>query len=116
MAAIPRDGAASSLCPWLRRLRPGLCYRTHSRSTLNLTLEGKGFRNVSRPPLSRRLASERFGDCRDVLGCVAPAPAGNVDQPAARKIAQITGHVFRPQIETGLRKRIRQTGVRIARD
>ena len=78
--------------------------------------EGVGSRSVRRPQLSRRLAFERFGDRRDVLGRVAAAAAGNIDQPSPRKIAQITRHVLRPQIEPGFRERIRQAGIRVARD
>src|ERR1700730_16525048 len=109
MAAIPRDGVSSS--SWAR---PRPRYRTHSRSTLNLV--GEGFLSGLRPPLSRRLAFERFGDSRDVLGCVATAPAGNIDQSCPCKVAQIAGHVLGTQVEPGFRKGIRQTGIRVARD
>src|ERR1700730_16783829 len=109
MAAIPRDGVSSS--SWAR---PRWRYQTRSRSTLNLV--GEGFLSGLRSPLSRRLAFERFGDSRDVLGCVAAAPAGNIDQPRPCKVAQIAGHVLRPQIEPGFRQGVRQTGVRVARD
>src|SRR5271165_2097983 len=106
MAAIRRDGAASSP----RRLRH-LGYRPHSRADLALAEAGPLSRRSLQ--LSRRLAFERFGDSRDVFGGVAAAAAGNVDQPSLGKVAQITGHVVRPQIEAGFRERIRQTGIRI---
>ena len=100
--------------------------RLRSRQTKRLRLRGVRHRLAlsrtlgcsigRRPQLPRRLAFERFGDRRDVLGRVAAAAAGNIDQPSSRKVAQITGHVLRAQIEPGRRKRIRQTGIRIARD
>src|ERR1700680_5174113 len=99
MAAIPTDGVVSS--SWAR---PRSRYRTRSRSPLNLVVEG--FLCGLRPPLSRRQTFERFGDSRDMLGRVAAASAGNVDQPRPCKIAQIAGHVLRPQIEPCLRQRI----------
>src|SRR4030088_2145732 len=108
MAAIPRDGVA--LAAWAQ---PRLRYQTRSRSTLSL---GEGFLSGLRPPLSRRLAFESLGDRRDVLGRVAATAAGNIDQPSPRKVAQITRHVLRPQIEPGFRERIRQTSIRVARD
>src|ERR1700732_5211433 len=108
MAVIPRDGVASA--SWARaRSR----YQTHSRPTLNLGDER--FLCGLRSPLSRRLAFKRFGDSRDVLGRVATTAAGNIDQPCPCKIAQITRHVLRPQVDPGFRERIRQTGIRIAR-
>src|SRR6266850_7433054 len=109
MAAIPRDGVASS--SWAR---PRSRCRTRSRSTLNLVSEG--FLGGLRPPPSRGLAFERFCDSRDVLGCVAAAPAGNIDQPRPCKVAKIAGHVLRPQVEPGFREGVRQAGIRVARD
>src|SRR5271165_5456480 len=98
MAAIRRVGAASSP----RRLRH-LRYR-HSRA--DLALAKAGFLSRRCLPLARRLALERFGDSRDVLGSIAAATAGNIDQPSLGKVTQITGHVVRPQIEAGFRERI----------
>src|ERR1700730_1729033 len=109
MAVNPRDEAASS--PWPRAQ---WCWRECSRFAL--ALEGVGFGRMLSPALSRRLAFERFGNRRDVLGRVAAATAGNVNQPCPCEVAQITGHVLRSQIETGFRQRIRQTGVWVARD
>src|SRR5580700_10268045 len=100
MGAIPRDGAASAA--WAR---PRLwCYRTRSRSTLNLV--GEGFPRGCRPPLSRRLAFERRGNSRDVLGGVAAAAAGNINQARPCKVTQIAGHVLRAQIEPSFREGI----------
>src|SRR5882724_13302549 len=98
MAEIPRDEAASS--EWAQ---PRSRYPTRSRSTLYLALAGVGSLNERRPPLSRRPALERFGDSRDVLGRVAAAAAGNVDQPSPCEVASITGHVLCPQIDPGFR-------------
>src|ERR1035437_10158472 len=70
--------------------------------------------NLCQP--SRGLAFERFGNRRNVVGRVAAAAAGNIDQPSTCKVTQITGHVLGPQIEPGLRESIRQAGIRIARD
>src|SRR5450631_717596 len=109
MAAIPRDGVASSSLA-----RPRSRYLTRSRSTLNLV--GEGFLSGLRPPLSRRLAFERFGDSRDVLGRVAATAAGDIDQPCPCKVAQITRHVLRPQVEPCFREGIRQPSIRVARD
>src|ERR1700674_831399 len=109
MAAIPIDEAASAA--WAR---PRSRYRTRSRSTLNLVSEG--FLRGLLPPLSWRLAFERFGNSCDVLGCVAATAAGNIDQPCPCKFAEITRHVLRPQIEAGLGEWIRQTRIRVARD
>src|SRR5580692_1707609 len=109
MVAIPRDGVASS--SWAR-LRSR--YQTRSRSTLNLV--GEGSRGGPGPPLSWRLAFERFGDSRNVLGRVAAAPAGNIDQPRPCKVAQIAGHILWAQIEPGFREGIRQTRIWVARD
>src|SRR5437660_6064558 len=111
MAAILRDEAASPAWP-----RPRSRYPSRSRSTLYLALRGVGSLNERRPPLSRRPSLERFGDSRDVLGRVAAATAGNVDQPSPCEVAQKTGHVLRPQIEPGFRQRIRQAGIWVARD
>src|ERR1022692_6960 len=109
MVVIPRDGAASSA--WVRQRSR---YQTRSRSTLILV--GEGFLRGLCSPLSRRLAFERFGDSRDVLGRVAATAAGNIDQPCPCKIAQITCHVLRPEVEPGFREGIRQTGIWVARD
>src|SRR5580700_6200686 len=100
MGAIPRDGAASAA--WAR---PSSRYRTRSRSTLNLM--GEGFPRGCRPPLSRRLAFERRGNSRDVLGGVAAAATGNINQARPCKVTQIAGHVLRAQIEPGFREGIR---------
>src|SRR6267154_5221400 len=108
MAAIPRDEAAS----WESRAQ--MCSR--KCSLLALTLEGEGFGGSLSPVFSRRLAFERFGDRRDVLGRVPATTAGNVNQSSAREVAEIAGHILRPQIETGFRQRIRQTGVWVAGD
>src|SRR6202047_1930965 len=109
MAEIPRDGAASAALA-----QPRSRYRTRSRSTLNLV--GVGFPSGCRPPLSRRLAFERRGNSCDVLGGVAAAATGNINQPRSRKVSQIAGHVLRAQIEPGFREGIRQTGIWVARD
>src|SRR5580658_4949761 len=108
MVAIPRDGVVSP-----SRVRPRLSCLTRSRATLNLGLASERFLGGLRPPLSRRLAFERFRDSRNMLGCISTAAASDVNQPSPRKITQITGHVFRPQIEAGFRQRIGQTGVRV---
>src|ERR1700681_430329 len=108
MAAIPRDAAA--LVWWDR---PCLRYQTRSRSTLNML--GERFLRALRPPLSRRLAVERFGDSSNVLGRVPATPAGDVEQAATRKVAEVTGHVRRLEIKSGRRERIRQTCIRITR-
>src|SRR5271170_8288406 len=101
MAANPRDEAV--LSSWLR---PHSRARTHSCSTRNLGLVSEGFLGGRCAPLSRRLAIERFGDCRDMLWRISAATAGNVDQSPPRKVAQISGHVLRPQVEPGFRQRI----------
>ena len=54
--------------------------------------------------LARRLAFEGFGDGRDVLGRVAAAAAGDIDQPGASEFAQVARHVFGAQVEAGFRK------------
>src|ERR1700747_3473977 len=109
MAAIPRAGVV-----WLAWPRARLCWR--KCSLFALALEGVGFGTRLSPVLSRRLAFERFGDRRDVLGRVPTTTAGNVNQPSPREVAQIAGHILRSQIETGFRQRIRQTGVWVAGD
>src|ERR1035438_1592189 len=106
MVAIPRAGVASP--SWAR---PRSRCRTRSRPTLNLGLAGEGLLGGLRPPLSRRLAFERFRDSRDVFGSISTAASGDVDQPSACEVAQITGHVLRTQIEAGFRQRIRQAGL-----
>src|ERR1700722_12687972 len=111
MVGILRDGVVSP--SWVR---PSLFGLTRSRPTLNLGLRTERFLGGLRPPLSRRLAFERFRDRRDMLWSISTAAAGDVDQPSPRKVAQITGHVLRTQIEAGLRQRIRQTGVGVTRD
>src|SRR5271155_1596412 len=101
MAAIRTSGGASA--QWLRlRSCPAPA--------------GVGFFGGHCPEVSWRLTFERFGDRRDVLGGVAATTAGNIDQSSPRKVAQIAGHVVRPQIEPGRRERIRQTCIRIAGD
>src|SRR5271169_2980508 len=110
MVAIPRDGVASP--SWVRRPR---C-PTRSRSTFNLALASEGFLDGLRPPLSRRLAFERFRDSRYVLGSISTAATCDVDQPSPCKVTQILSHVLRPQIEAGFRQRIRQTGIGVTRD
>src|SRR5258708_34211514 len=109
MAVNPTDEAASCASS-----RAQLCSR--ECSLFALALEGVGFGTKLSPILSRRLAFERFGDRRDVLGCVSTATAGNVNQPSPREVAQIAGHILRSQIETSFRQRIRQTGVWVAGD
>ena len=61
-------------------------------------------------------ALERLGDGRDVLGRVAAAAAGDVDEPALGELAQVARHVRRLEIEAGGRERIGQTRVRVAGD
>src|SRR5882724_9920057 len=109
MAAIPRDEEISSLWVWAH-----LCCRM--RSSPSLTLDGVGVPNVYRPKLPRRRAFECFGNRRNVFGRIAAAAAGNIYQSSPREVAQIAGHVLRPQIEPGFREGIRQASVRVARD
>src|SRR5882757_4788539 len=98
MAAIQTDEAASPQSPRLRT-RSGLC----PMSTCHHQFPGV-------------FAFECFGYRYDVLRRVSTAAAGNIDQSCPCKVAQKTGHVLRPQVEPGLRERVWQTGVWIARD
>ena len=72
--------------------------------------------DLDRASLARRLAFERLGDGGDVLGRVAAAAAGDVDEAAAREVAEVAGHVGGAEIEAGLGERIGQAGVRVAGD
>src|SRR5579859_3351995 len=104
MAVILTDGEA--LSPRLR-----LCSPTRSRSALAQV--GVSLPSTRLAPLSGNLPFQRLGDGRDVLGRVAAAAAGNIDQSCPRKVGQIASHVLRPQIEPGLREGIRQSGIRV---
>ena len=55
--------------------------------TLTLTAD-VGFRSCA-----WMLPFQRLGDSRNMFGRIAAAAAGNIDQPAACKVAQITCHV-----------------------
>src|SRR6202521_2520642 len=109
MAVNPTDEAAACASS-----RAQLCSR--ECSLFALALEGVGFGTRLSPVLSRRLAFERFGDRRDVIGRVPTATTRNVNQTSPREVAQITGHILRSQIETGFRQRILQTGGWVAGD
>ncbi len=67
------------------------------------------------PRLARGYAFEGFGDGGDVLGRVAAAAAGDVDEAGAGEVAEVAGHVGRAEIEAGLGERVGQAGVRVAR-
>ncbi len=67
-------------------------------------------------PLARRLAFEGLGDRGYVLGGVAAATAGDVDESSLGEVAEVAGHVFGSQIEAGLGERVRQAGVGVAGD
>src|ERR1700678_2114193 len=101
MAGNQKDAAV-----WASALRPSSCF----------ALDSAGDKPIGSQQPTRLLTFERLCDRRDVLRCVATAAAGNVDEPGPRKVAEITGHVRWTQIETGFRKRIGQTGIRIAGD
>jgi hypothetical protein len=47
------------------------------------------------------LTIERLGNRRDVVGGVAAAAAGDVDQPGFGKVAEVARHVRRLEIEAG---------------
>ena len=68
-----------------------------------------------RPSLARGFAFERFGDGGDVLGRVAAAAAGDVDEAGVGEVAEVAGHVGRAEIEAGLGERIGQAGVGVGR-
>src|SRR5208337_4963775 len=103
MAANRRDGEA-----WA----PGSMKGSRAGSCFALALEGEGVIGRRCFPLSRRQAFESFRNRCNVLGGIAAAAAGNINEPCPCKIAEITGHVVRPQIESGFGKRIWQTGIR----
>ena len=71
---------------------------------------------VSRCEVARMPAFQRVRDGGDVLGRVAAAAAGDVDEPALGELAEETAHVFGLQVKARRRERIRQARVRIARD
>ena len=102
-----------------------LCERLRAGETQRLGCNGGcARRNATEPfgagflgrEVARMPAFECLRDGSDVLGCVAAAAAGDVDESALRKLAEETAHVLRLQIEAGCRKRIGQTSVRIAGD
>ena len=66
--------------------------------------------------IARSLAFERFGDGGDVLGRVAAAAAGDVDEAGRGEVAEVAGHVRRAEIEAGLGERVGQAGVGVAGD
>ena len=66
--------------------------------------------------LARRLGREGLRDRGDVVGGVAAAAAGDVEQAARGELAEETAHVGGQQVEAGRRERIGQAGVRVARD
>ncbi len=61
-------------------------------------------------------AFERFGDGGDVLGRVAAAAAGDVDEAVLCEVAEEAGHVARAEVEAGLGERVGQAGVGVAGD
>ena len=87
-----------------------------SRSTLNLARASERFFGELRPNFPRRLAVERFRNCRDVFGSVSTTAAGNVDQSAVCKLRKITRHILRAEIEARFRKGIRQTSIGVSRN
>src|SRR5580658_2967048 len=109
MAAIRIDGVASS-----QLLRPGPRPRSHSQIGSRSALARIGFPRRHCFQLSWRLAFESFGNGRNVLGSVAAAATGNIDQSSACEVAQITSHVLGTEIEAGFRERIWQAGVGVA--
>src|SRR5271169_3587544 len=114
MAATRR--AAKAWRAWLRMRATSPDSRACSSAALALDDKGFFFRLRLRAPFARGQSLQRLGDGRDVLGRISATTAGNVDEARAREIAQVTGHVVWAQIESGLRERIRQTGVRVTGD
>jgi hypothetical protein len=72
---------------------------------------GEGELGLEDADLAGRLGPERLGDGRDVLGGVAAAAAGDVEQAAVGELAHEARHVGGFQVEAGFRERIGQAGV-----
>src|SRR5450631_1087243 len=81
-----------------------------------LPLAREVLRGGLRLPLARRYTLKSLGYGCDMLGRVAATATGNIDQSCARKIAEVTRHVLRSKIEPGLRQRIWQARIGVARD
>ena len=82
--------------------------RGHAHALLTLRLVGSSSRGAC-PSSALAMAAM----CSGVLPQQPPAM---LIRPPLRKVAEITGHVRRAQIEAGWRERIRQAGVRVAGD
>ena len=73
-------------------------------------------RRVALREFARMHAFEGLGDGGDVLGRVAAAAAGDVDEAAVREAAERARHVVGAEIEAGRRERVGQAGVGVAGD
>src|SRR5579862_1719992 len=68
------------------------------------------------PVVPRWSTFERLRNRGDVFRRVSAAAAGYIDQSRARKLSERSRHIGRSEIESRLRKRIRQARIRITRD